>query len=98
MPTMTFRQTACFTPAGQHKHEKHFILNKWLRRSLRHLVFQLKFNYKKSAEIPLCTVFHCINSSVKRTLIAFPHELLALFLTDDYCSPARVPIPLPRRY
>ena len=85
MPTMTFRQTACFTPSAQDKHEKHFI-------------FQPKFNYKKSAEIPLCTVFHCINSSVKRTLIAFPHELLALFLTDDYCSPARVPIPLPRRY
>ena len=25
MPTMTFRQTACFTPAGQHKQEKHFV-------------------------------------------------------------------------
>ena len=98
MPTMTFRQTACFTPAGQHKHEKHFILNKWLRRSLRHLVFQHEFDYKKSAEISLRTVFLWNDSPVKRTLIALPHQLLALFHTAVYLSPVNAPLTLPLRY
>ena len=108
---MTFRQTACFTPAGQHKHEKHFILNKWLRRSLRHLVhneyrsqsvrylvFQHEFDYKKSAEISLRTVFLRNDSPVKRTLIALPHQLSALFHTAVYLSPVNAPLTLPLRY
>ena len=98
MPTMTFRQTACFTPVGQHKHEKQFILNKWLRRSLRHLVLQHEFDYKKSAEISLRTVFLWNDSPVKRTLIALPYQLLALFHTDVYLSPVNAPVTLPLRY
>ena len=82
---MTFRRTACFSPSAQDKHEKHFI-------------FQLKFNYKKSAEIPLCTVFLWNDSPVKRTLIALPCQLLALFHTDVYLSPVNAPVTLPLRY